>query len=71
MLSTIPEGIKAMEVEGKGLGVTALRVYEKDEFVCEYKGELISKSVGEEREEHYPDDKCFLYYFEFKSKKLW
>ena len=71
ILSNTPEGIKTAEVEGKGTGVIASKVFRKHEFVCEYKGQLISKHEAEEREKTYDENTCYLYYFNFKSKSLW
>ena len=40
--------------------------------ICEYRGELIPRNEAQQREELLEDDDgCYMYYFEFKSKKLW
>ena len=72
MLSKVPEGIEKVEIEGKGVGVRATKTFHKNEFICEYRGELIPKNEAQQREELLEDDDgCYMYYFEFKSKKLW
>ena len=54
----------------KGRGIVTTKVFEKDEYICEYGGHLItSKKGGRLRmnmnmEEH-------LFYFEHKGQKLW
>lgn len=61
-------------VEGKGRGVVATRPFSKEDFVCEYAGELVSASEAKLREEEYCKDStvgCYMYYFMFKSSKLW
>ena len=63
-----------VEVEGKGRGVVSTRPFRRGELVCEYSGELISHKVAKEREEKYSSDTtigCYMYYFTFKTKKLW
>ena len=70
MLTQLPS-LKVVEVEGKGVGVNACRKFEQNEFICEYCGELITKREAAEREKEYDDHLCFLYYFEYKSRKLW
>ena len=61
-----PEGIKTAEVEGKGIGVIASKLFRKHKFACEYKGQLISKREAEERENKYDENTCYL--FKHKSK---
>ena len=50
------------------------RPFSKGELICEYSGELISYEEAKEREEQYqenPSVGCYMYYFEYKNKKLW
>ena len=63
-----------MEVEGKGRGVVSTRPFRRGELVCEYSGELISHEEAKRREEEYSGNSsigCYMYYFSFKTKKLW
>lgn len=63
-----------IEVEGKGRGVVSTRPFRKGEVVCEYSGELISYEEAKKREEEYgrdPSIGCYMYYYEFRTKKLW
>ena len=61
MLTQLPDDIKVVEVEGKGVGVTACRKFEKYEFVCEYRGELITKCDAADCKRKYHDKLCFLF----------
>lgn len=69
-----PHDLQVIEVEGKGRGVAATRPFAKGELVCEYSGELISQEEARHREDEYTKDSkigCYMYYFEYKSKRLW
>ena len=73
-MPVLPLYTQAVEVEGKGRGVVSTRPFSKDELVCEYSGELISHKVAKRREARYSMDPkigCYMYYFQFKTKKLW
>ena len=70
MLNAAPDAIKIVRVEGKGVGVVASSCFEENVFICEYRGELITKQ-GVRREEIYEDNNCYLYFFIHKSRKLW
>ena len=56
-----------------GSGVFAEKAFTKGSFLLEYRGELISKQNGEEREEAYKKERrgCFLYFFKSGSRNLW
>ena len=71
MISKVPEGIEKVEIEGKGMGIKATKKFDKHEFICEYRGELISKHEAQRREESSEYDSCYMYFFEHKLKKLW
>ena len=71
MISKVPEGIEKVEINGKGMGIRATKKFDKHEFICEYRGELISKHEAQLREESSDHDGCYMYFFEYKSKKLW
>lgn len=63
-----------MEVEGKGRGVIATRVFRHGDFLCEYSGELITETDADEREQAYLKDPamgCYMYFFQHRSKKWW
>lgn len=65
---------QVVEVEGKGRGVVAARRFRKGELVCEYAGEMVSHEEAKKREEEYAADSsigCYMYYFEFKTRKMW
>jgi SET domain-containing protein len=71
MISKVPEGIEQVEIEGKGMGIRATKKFDKHEFICEYRGELISNHEAQCREESSDHNGCYMYFFEYKSKKLW
>ena len=65
------EGLEVRNVENKGRGVFAKRMFERGEFVCEYAGDIISYKLAKKREEIYSNDPtvgCYMYFFEYKSK---
>ncbi|XP_065677366.1 uncharacterized protein LOC136092753 [Hydra vulgaris] len=61
-----PDGFKLAEVNPIiGKGVFTTKVFAKNDFLLEYKGELISNEEGIKRHEKYGIDKgCFIYFFE-------
>ena len=65
---------QVISLEGKGRGVVASKVFEKDEFVVEYAGELINITTANQREDLYERDEkvgCYMYYFSHKGKHYW
>lgn len=72
ILSKQQEGLEVRNIEGKGRGVFATRPFSKNEFVCEYAGELISPEEAKKREKTYSDDTdigCYMYYLQCNNKK--
>lgn len=68
------DGLKVVEVEGKGRGVVSTRPFKKGELVCEYSGKLITYEEAKKKEEEYSKDSdigCYMYYFTHKTTKLW
>ena len=62
------------QVPGKGRGVFATKPFGPNEFVVEYKGDIISNKEAKQRESVYSMDPrygCYMYYFEYKNRKLW
>lgn len=65
---------QCIDIEGKGKGVVTTRPFTKDELICEYSGELITYEQAKKREEKYEEDSsigCYMYYFVYKTNKLW
>lgn len=59
-------GLKIVEFEGKGRGIVATKTFERNDFVVEYKGDLISPQEARMREEQFENDPnvgCYMYYF--------
>ena len=72
ILSGAEDGLKIQVNPEKGRGIFADKVFLKGDFVCEYAGELIEVQEAKEREIEYEEDPeigCYMYYFEYKSKK--
>ncbi|KAE8738246.1 hypothetical protein FOCC_FOCC016279 [Frankliniella occidentalis] len=54
----------------KGRGVVATRHFPCGTLLLQYKGELLSKRQGRQREEDLPEESgSFLYFFHFKGKQ--
>ena len=54
--------------------MVSTRSFSRGELVCEYSGELISYEEAKRREEEYGRDAsigCYMYYFSYKTSKLW
>lgn len=54
----------------KGRGIRALKFFEKNEFVVEYKGEIINMKEAKLREAEYSKDNkigSYMYYFKHKN----
>uniref|UniRef100_A0A914W6J2 [histone H4]-lysine(20) N-methyltransferase n=1 Tax=Plectus sambesii TaxID=2011161 RepID=A0A914W6J2_9BILA len=63
--------LKIIQIPTKGRGVVAARIFAKNEYVVEYKGELIDRVAAKKREEEYSQDSsvgCYMYYFDYKGK---
>ena len=60
------DGLKIVEFPGKGRGIVATKTFERNDFVVEYKGDLITPQEAKTREEKFendPDVGCYMYYF--------
>ena len=53
--------------EGKGMGIRATRIFQKHNFICKYRDELMLKAEAQQRKESSVQDSISL---ENKSKKL-
>jgi SET domain len=65
---------KVHEFHNKGRGVVTTRNFQRGEFVIEYKGDLISMSEANEREQRYAADDntgCYMYYFKHNEQQYW
>lgn len=66
-------GLTIVQTEFKGRGVLAEKTFEKGEFVVEYAGDLIDLSSAKDREQQYSCNTmigCYMYYFEYQSKRF-
>eukprot|EP00026_Physarum_polycephalum_P003576 Phypoly_transcript_03589.p1 GENE.Phypoly_transcript_03589~~Phypoly_transcript_03589.p1 ORF type:complete len:350 (-),score=56.09 Phypoly_transcript_03589:111-1160(-) len=65
-----------MTIEGKGTGVKTLRALVRHQFICEYHGELITKTEALRREKVYAARSatrtmpCYMYYFEHRGQEM-
>ncbi|XP_075261866.1 uncharacterized protein LOC142353498 [Convolutriloba macropyga] len=66
VLEKCQDGLKVENFEGKGRGIVATKTFERNDFVVEYRGDLILPSEAKERElefESNPEVGCYMYYF--------
>lgn len=66
------DGLKVVDIEGKGRGVVATKPFKRGDFVVEYAGDLIDPDTAKNKEELYasnPDVGCYMYYFIYQNKK--
>jgi SET domain-containing protein len=57
-------------ISGKGL--FASRTFDSDEFIAEYRGELIPEEEGVRRDgEMYKNKHNYLYFFENERRMMW
>jgi|UniRef100_A0AC35F785 histone-lysine N-methyltransferase SETD8 len=59
------------EFPEKGRGIRATKNYDKNDFVCEYKGEIISMKEAHKRENQYaldPTIGSYMYFFIWKGR---
>ncbi|KAL7671287.1 hypothetical protein ACOME3_006188 [Neoechinorhynchus agilis] len=60
------DGVELRNVKGRGRSVFATRDFQRDEFVMECTGELLTLKIAKEKEEAYTktgNKKCFMFYF--------
>ena len=65
-------GLQVVVVDGKGKGIQATAPFKKGEYVCSYRGELLSKTEALDREQSYQDGVgCYLFFFTHKGVDMW
>ena len=66
------DGLRVLEIGGKGRGVITATFQSKGEFFCTYSGELILKGEAQSREKDYPEQ-CgsFLFNFHHRNTYYW
>jgi len=67
----IESGLEVRQTNTKGRCVFATVPFFRDDFVCEYAGELIAYTEAKEREKNYACDPtigCYMFYFKHCSK---
>lgn len=68
----MPAKLSIRNVPSKGRAVFAESEIMKDDFVVEYKGELVTSKVARSREELYEGDRskgCYMFYFKVDGKR--
>ncbi|KRX18756.1 N-lysine methyltransferase SETD8-A, partial [Trichinella nelsoni] len=66
------DDLEVREFPIKGRGIIAKRKFAHEEFVVEYRGELIESAEAQRREERYQKNSrigCYMFYFYFKGKQ--
>ncbi|OUC47895.1 SET domain protein [Trichinella nativa] len=72
ILSVCQDGLEVCEFPVKGRGVIATKKFYRDDFVVEYRGELIDINEAQRRERDYQNSSqvgCYMYYFSYKGKR--
>ena len=72
--SNVSSDFQVRTIPEKGRGVFCTREMKKGEMICEYAGDLIDYDLAKKREKDYgkdPELGCYMYFFEYKSKKYW
>lgn len=65
-----------LSIQGKGTGVKTLRPLSRCQFICEYAGDLITKTEALRRERLYAATSntrimsCYMYYFEHRGQEM-
>ncbi|CAK9293209.1 unnamed protein product [Gordionus sp. m RMFG-2023] len=71
IISQFEEGLKIVELPGKGRGVLAEKKFYRGDFIVEYAGDLIDLKEAKLRDTRYKLDRnigCYMYYFEVAGK---
>ncbi|XP_016107834.1 N-lysine methyltransferase SETD8-like [Sinocyclocheilus grahami] len=63
------EGLAIKSFEGKGKGVIATMEFKRNQVVCDYHGEVVSKQEGERRLETLTGEPSYLFFFKGKGGK--
>lgn len=55
------------------IGVFTSKEIKRGEYICVYKGEILSPKIAEEREKAYKENQqgCFRYYYRHNEKNYW
>ncbi|TKR67641.1 hypothetical protein L596_023761 [Steinernema carpocapsae] len=64
------EFLQTYECEEKGRGIRALKTFKRNDFVVEYRGELVSMYTARRREKEYSEDSTigsYMYFFKHKD----
>ncbi|CAD5221294.1 unnamed protein product [Bursaphelenchus xylophilus] len=65
--------LRVYETEEKGRGIRAGRPFKKDEFVVEYRGEMLTAAEGKKREQEYARSTTigsYMYFFQHRNQRL-
>ncbi|CAD5215342.1 unnamed protein product [Bursaphelenchus okinawaensis] len=65
--------LRIYETEEKGRGIKAGRRFKKDDFVVEYRGEILTAAEGKKREQEYAQNSLigsYMYFFEHRNQRF-
>lgn len=72
VLNDIEEGMKIHEFEAKGRGIVATRRFERDEFVVEYAGKLVTDTEAKKLNAKYAQNEdvgCYMFWIMHRARK--
>ncbi|KAE8737985.1 hypothetical protein FOCC_FOCC016546 [Frankliniella occidentalis] len=71
LLLDYEDGLQVKDIAGKGRGIITTRSFGKNDFVVEYKGELLTNKAAVIREKQLKDNEgSFMFFFKHKDKPL-
>ncbi|XP_051980586.1 N-lysine methyltransferase KMT5A-A-like [Xyrauchen texanus] len=61
------KGLSIKHIEGKGKGVITTMDFRRNQIVCDYHGEVVSKQEGERRVDNLTEEPSYLFFFKGKG----
>ena len=71
ILTDPKHGLEIVSCGDIGRGIATTKPFNRGDFLCSYKGDLLSKAEADEREARYeiqhPEDMCYTHYFRYNE----